>query len=220
PSPAPSASSHSSTQSDTPSPRRHTPSHRRNPGHVPRPPNAFMIFRSHYWRDNKNTISERNHRKISRTCGELWRALPPVEQQVYRDMASCAKKAHLAKYPDYKFTPVSRQKKTRQTVSLDSMEEASRCKKIAMLIGRGIDGMELERAVEMNDICKTSSPSITPDEEQISASVLQLLTPGCQGEFICGKEDTFVPTCDIPPLDLDAPNLDMVRYFSPRHIVC
>ncbi|KAG7453185.1 high mobility group box, partial [Guyanagaster necrorhizus] len=81
---------------------------------VPRPPNAFMIFRSHYWRDNKDTIPERDHREISRTCGELWKALSSEEQQIYRDLANDAKKDHRAKYPNYKFTPVSRQKKTRK----------------------------------------------------------------------------------------------------------
>ncbi|KAK0455257.1 uncharacterized protein EV420DRAFT_1644897 [Desarmillaria tabescens] len=217
PSPTPSTDSHSTIQSDTPSPRRHTPLHRRAPGHVPRPPNAFMIFRSHYWRDNKDTIRERNHREISRTCGELWKALPPAEKQVYRDMASSAKKEHLAKYPGYKFTPVSRRKKTRKTTSQsrDTMEEVSRCEKIATLIGGGIDGMELEKTME-SDTCKTPSSSATADEEQISTTVFQFLTPQDQGEFICGEEDDFVPTCDISPFDLDAPNLEM--YSNPPQL--
>ncbi|KAK0210078.1 high mobility group box domain-containing protein, partial [Desarmillaria ectypa] len=72
---------------------------------VPRPPNAFMLFRSDYWRENKDTIHERDHREISRICGELWRALPPAEKQVYTVKASRAKEDHLAKYPDYKFAP-------------------------------------------------------------------------------------------------------------------
>ncbi len=210
PSPAPSAFSHSSTQSDTPSPRRHTPSHRRTPEHVRRPPNAFMLFRSDYWRKNKDTIRERDLREISRICGELWRALPSGEKQVYRDMANDAKEVHLAKYPDYKFTRVSRPKKMRKTVSRnrDIIKEASRCDEIAMLMGGGIERM----ALEANDMCATPSPSTT-DEEQISAQLSQLLTSGCQGEFICGEEDSLIPTCDIPPLNLDALNLEMVRQF-------
>ncbi|KAK0229155.1 hypothetical protein EDD85DRAFT_137515 [Armillaria nabsnona] len=208
---APSAFSHSSTQSDTPSPRRHTPSHRRTPEHVRRPPNAFMLFRSDYWRENKDIIRERDHREISRICGELWRALPPDEKQVYRDMANDAKEVHFAKYPDYKFTRVSRPKKRNlKTVSRnrDIIKEASRYDEIAVLMGGGIERM----ALETNDMCATPSPSAT-DEEQISTQFSQLLISGCQGEFICGEEDTFVPTCDIPPLDLDALNLEMVRQF-------
>ncbi|KAK0227707.1 hypothetical protein IW262DRAFT_551580 [Armillaria fumosa] len=206
PSPAPSALSHSTTQSDTPSSRRHTPLHRRTAEHVRRPPNAFMLFRSDYWRENKDTIRERDHREISRICGELWGALPPDEKKVYRDMANHAKEVHLAKYPDYKFTRVSRPKKTRKIG--DIMEEASKCDWIEMPIGEGIGRM----ASETNDMCSTPSSSVT-DEEKISSRFTQLLTSRCQGEFICGEEDAFVPTCDIPPLDLDAPNLDMVREF-------
>ncbi len=210
PSPAPSAFSHSSTQSDTPSPRRHTPSHRRVPEHVRRPPNAFMLFRSDYWRENKDIIHERDHREISCICGELWRALPPDEKRVYRDMASEAKEVHLAKYPDYKFTRVSRPKKTRKIVgqNRDIIKEASGCDEIATLMGGGIGRM----ALETNAMCATPSLSAT-DEEQLSVQFSQLLTSGCQGEFIYGEEDTFVPTCDIPPLDLDAFNLEMVRQF-------
>ncbi|KAK0441294.1 hypothetical protein EV421DRAFT_1812496 [Armillaria borealis] len=213
PSPAPSAFSHSSTQSDTPSPRRHTPLHRRTPEHVRRPPNAFMLFRSDYWRENKDIIRERNHREISRICGELWRALPPDEKQVYRDMANDAKEVHLAKYPDYKFTRVSRPKKTRKTVSRnrDIMEEASKCDEIAMLMGGSIERM----ALEMNDMCTTPSPSAA-DEEQKTAQFSQLLTSGYQGESICDEEGAFVPTCDIPPLDLDALNLEM--YIHPPQL--
>ncbi|KAK0493301.1 hypothetical protein EDD18DRAFT_1289339 [Armillaria luteobubalina] len=206
PSPAPSTLSRSTTQSDTPSPRLHTPSHRRTPEHVRRPPNAFMLFRSDYWRENKDIIRERDHREISRICGELWRTLPPHEKKVYRDMANHAKEAHLAKYPDYKFTRVSRPKKT--TKIRDTMEEASGCDGIEMLIEEGIGRM----ASETNDMCTTPSSSVT-DEEKTSSQFPQLLTSGCQGEFICDEEDTFVPTCDIPPLDLDALNLDM--YIRP-----
>ncbi|KAK0186055.1 high mobility group box domain-containing protein [Armillaria mellea] len=196
PSPTPSAFSHSSTQSDTPSPRQHTPLYRRTPGHVGRPPNAFMLFRSDYWRENKDVIRERDHREISRICGQLWRALPPDEKQVYRDMANDVKEVHLAKYPDYKFTRVSRQKKTRKIVSRDRdiIEEAGKCDKIKMLTGEGI------LVLEMNDMCATPSPSATDEE---TSQFSQLLTSGCQGHFICGEENAFVPTCDIPPLDLD-----------------
>ncbi|KAK0473943.1 hypothetical protein IW261DRAFT_663561 [Armillaria novae-zelandiae] len=204
PSPTPSALSHSTTQSDTSSPRRHTPSHRSTPKHVRRPPNAFMLFRSYYWRENKDTVRERDHREISRTCGELWRALPPDEKKVYRDMANDAKEVHLAKYPDYKFTRVSRPKKTRKT--RDIMEEG--CDGIEMLIGEGIESM----ATETNDMCATPSPSAT-SEEKMSSQFPQLLASRCQGKFICGEEDAFVPTSDIPPLDLDALNLDM--YIDP-----
>ncbi|KAK0186068.1 hypothetical protein F5146DRAFT_167464 [Armillaria mellea] len=93
PYPEPSAFDHSSTQSDTPSPaaiRRPTPKH------VPRPPNAFILFRSDYWRENKDIIREG---EISRVCGELWRALRPAEKQVHSAKVIGTKEDHLAEIP-------------------------------------------------------------------------------------------------------------------------
>ncbi|KAK0441278.1 high mobility group box domain-containing protein [Armillaria borealis] len=213
PSPAPSTFYHSSTQSDTHSPRRHTPSHRRTPEHVRRPPNAFMLFRSDYWRENKDIIRERDHREISRICGELWRALPLAEKQVYTAKAISAKEEHLVKYPDYKFTPMSRQKKTRKVVSRDRdiIEDAKR-EKIVMLMGKGAEGMELGRALEVEDTCRNPP---TPVTERTPTMTLIAEFPA-PDELVCdgdSEEDVFVPTCDIPPLDLNAPNPGLVRQF-------
>ncbi|KAK0455271.1 uncharacterized protein EV420DRAFT_591631 [Desarmillaria tabescens] len=211
PSPSPSAS-YSSTQSDTPSPRRHTPSHRRTPDYVPRPSNSFILFRSDFWRDNKDTILERDHSKISTICGERWRALPPAEKEVYTVKARRAKEEHLAKYPDYKFAPVSRRKKTRKVVGKDRDMIEARCEKIAMMIGEGVEGMELERTQEIEDTCKTPTP-LTPATERSPTPVPVVDFPA-PDESVCDEEeDGFVPTCDIPPLDLNAPGLELYNHI-------
>ncbi|PBK92156.1 hypothetical protein ARMGADRAFT_1165890 [Armillaria gallica] len=211
PSLTPSTFYHSSTQSDTQFPRRHTPSHRRTPEHVPRPPNAFMLFRSDYWHENKDIIRERDHREISRICGELWRSLPPAEKQVYTAKAISAKEDHLVKYPDYKFAPMSRQKKTRKVVSRDrDIKEEARREKIAMLMGKGTEGMELGRALEVEDTC--GNPS-TPVTERTPTTALIAEFPATNDLVCDGEEDDFVPTCDIPSLDLNAPNPGLYNHI-------
>ncbi|KAG7439741.1 uncharacterized protein BT62DRAFT_1055062, partial [Guyanagaster necrorhizus] len=175
------------------------------------------ILRSHYWRNNKDTIPECDHHEISRTCGELWKALSSEEQQVYRDLADDAKKDHRAKYPNYKFKPVPRKKKTRKRV--DPYPHIIEGARFEMLIGGGINGVKLERAVEMNDTMREApSPSAITNRDQIAISMLQFSASGCQEEFICSEEEILIPTsgCNVPSLVLDAPNLEMVcRFFFP-----
>ncbi len=61
------------------------------------------------------------------------------------------------KYPDYKFPPVSPKKgRGRYTVSRnrDTIDEARR----ATPIGKGAEGMELGRALEVEDLWNPSTP--------------------------------------------------------------
>ncbi|KAH9927467.1 high mobility group box domain-containing protein, partial [Epithele typhae] len=76
---------------------------------IPRPPNAFMLFRSEYWRQEKTKPqAERDHRQISCTAGELWKQLSPKEQAPFRLLADEEKAKHAERYPEYKYSPVYR----------------------------------------------------------------------------------------------------------------
>ncbi|KAK7471942.1 hypothetical protein VKT23_000048 [Stygiomarasmius scandens] len=86
------------------SPRSHTQK-RSNTKHIPRPPNAFMLYRSHFWSTQKDTIPERDHRQISRLTGVMWNQLPEDQKEVFRREAEAVKKEHMAKFPDYKYAP-------------------------------------------------------------------------------------------------------------------
>ncbi len=86
----------------------------------------------------------------------------------------------------------------------DIIEDARR-EKIVMLIGKGAERIELERALEVEDTCGNRNPS-TPVTERTPTTTLIAEFPAAN-ELVCdGEEDGFVPTCDIPPLDLNAPN--------------
>ena len=92
--------------------RRSSHSRKRDPDHIPRPPNAFMLFRSDFWAKEKNKITvERDHRMISRIAGLEWNKLSEAQRAPYRGMAERAKQQHAQLYPNYKYTPVFKKEK-------------------------------------------------------------------------------------------------------------
>ncbi|PBK92154.1 hypothetical protein ARMGADRAFT_1031068 [Armillaria gallica] len=85
------------------------------------------------------------------------KTLSLAEKQVSIAKAISVKKDHLVKYPDYKFTLVSPKKgRGRYTVNRnrDIIDEARR----ATPIGKGAEGMELGRALEVEDLWNPSTP--------------------------------------------------------------
>ncbi|KAF9652043.1 HMG-box, partial [Thelephora ganbajun] len=73
---------------------------------IPRPRNAFMIYRSTVWAQQKiPTGIERDHRHISRIIGHCWNSLPEEQKRIWRAKAEEEKQEHLKKYPGYRYSP-------------------------------------------------------------------------------------------------------------------
>ena len=58
---------------------------------------------------------EKDHRKLSEMAGEMWRDMTTEERRPWFAASEAEKVAHDEKYPDYKFTPVTRDRKKRRT---------------------------------------------------------------------------------------------------------
>ncbi|KAI0638009.1 hypothetical protein C8Q77DRAFT_1088877 [Trametes polyzona] len=73
---------------------------------VPRPPNAFMLYRSHLLKTGKIPKSiEHRQQNISRVAGESWNMLADEDKKVWHAKAKEVLNEHMAKHPDYKFSP-------------------------------------------------------------------------------------------------------------------
>jgi HMG (high mobility group) box len=123
---------------------------RRSGNRVPRPRNAFMIFRNEFWAEAKISRSvEHDHRHISRIIGHCWNQLPDAEKNKWRQKAEQEKLEHIMKYPGYRFTPNARTKKViKRKVKRNGEEELLRCKQVAELLLAGKHGVELDSAVK------------------------------------------------------------------------
>lgn len=146
---------------DPPRSRRRVPPHkRRSLGYIPRPPNAFMLFRADFVRQKHvpGTI-ETNHGSLSKIIGNCWRALPLDEKRVWEIKAKHEKAAHKARYPEYRFRPVhnknkNKDKKDKQPTTID---DERRCEQVAQLLLEGKKGDELAAAVRDLDLRRAES---------------------------------------------------------------
>src|SRR5258708_4300841 len=94
--------------------RRAIRNRQRDPDWVPRPRNAFIIFRCEYSRkhardsNDHSDRSTRGDKTLSKRAAEEWRCLPAEEREQYKLLAEREKAVHALQNPDYRFKPVRR----------------------------------------------------------------------------------------------------------------
>ncbi|KZT70002.1 hypothetical protein DAEQUDRAFT_725986 [Daedalea quercina L-15889] len=137
-------------------PRKLTHSRKKPEDHIPRPPNAFILFRSSFVKsDHVSRDVESNHSTLSKIVGYTWGMLPPAEKQIWFDKAKAMLEEHKAKYPGYSFKPevkkVTPYPTTKRKVREVGLKDTKRCEKIAELLVKGKKGAELDQAVSEFD---------------------------------------------------------------------
>ncbi|TFK46522.1 hypothetical protein OE88DRAFT_1667529 [Heliocybe sulcata] len=124
--------------------------------HIPRPPNAFILFRSAFIK-NQHVSSdvETNHSTLSKIIGLTWQNLPHEERQVWHAKAKAALDEHKRRFPEYAFRPLHTKSKGAPTAKRKVREvgpkDIKRCEKIAELLVQGKKGEELDSAVREFD---------------------------------------------------------------------
>ncbi|EDO17348.1 hypothetical protein Kpol_1062p60 [Vanderwaltozyma polyspora DSM 70294] len=97
-------------------------------GHkIPRPRNAFILFRQHLhhsiFGSDKDLLltqgSFKANSQVSREIGNRWRELPPEEKNYWHELAKKEKELHKLKYPNYKYLP----KKIENSSSEESLQQ-------------------------------------------------------------------------------------------------
>ncbi|BCR91626.1 HMG-box domain-containing protein [Aspergillus chevalieri] len=72
---------------------------------VPRPPNAFILYRQHHHPKIKEAYPDFQNNDISIMLGKQWKAEPEEVRAHYKALADEQKKKHAEEYPDYQYTP-------------------------------------------------------------------------------------------------------------------
>ncbi|KIY67514.1 hypothetical protein CYLTODRAFT_490576 [Cylindrobasidium torrendii FP15055 ss-10] len=166
-------------------PSRSRRASRKSGTHIPRPSNAFILFRSWYIQ----YTSERQHAVISQDAGNAWHVLPVEQQEYWRQQALLKKLEHAARYPNYQYAPGSnkpKRSKTKHTSKhTNTCAGVTRCEKAARQVSPPPRTEKVPPLPSPSDTTSASDPS----------SQLQ----------IDSAEFYFVPTDEIPPLDLYAP---------------
>lgn len=86
---------------------------RKKTGHVARPPNAFLLYRSNFWATERDCLCERNHRNISRMAAAKWKLLSKAEKEPWKRQAEYQKTVHAELHPGYRYFPTGRARPSR-----------------------------------------------------------------------------------------------------------
>jgi hypothetical protein len=103
----------SSTPTDgiqpAPEPQNKKSHSRKQPeGHIPRPRNAFILFRCDFVAQKKIPASvEPDHRNISRIVGRIWKAMSDEDRRPWVEEAKKERERHKRLYPEYRYSPTS-----------------------------------------------------------------------------------------------------------------
>ncbi len=81
---------------------------------MPRPANAFIIFR----RDKHFLITHHDYNIVSKIIAEMWRHETEEIRSLYYQKAEQEKKDHFLKFPDYKYRPHKKKLATVPPVAL------------------------------------------------------------------------------------------------------
>ncbi|OSC98396.1 hypothetical protein PYCCODRAFT_997074 [Trametes coccinea BRFM310] len=87
----------------------------------PRPPNAFILFRTAYHKANC-TGERRQQKSVSREASERWNSMTAIEKAPWKAKAEERSLQHKLLYPDYKYCPKRRKRKVKSSGSRSPSE--------------------------------------------------------------------------------------------------
>ena len=184
-------------------------------GHIPRPPNAFILFRSDFVQKNRVPASvEKNHQNLSRIAGKVWGDMSVMEKSEWYTRAAEEKERHARKYPDYQFSPtdpvtMGHRRKVKKGRSEGEIQAVNRrCKTVAELVVKGQSGEALEQAMKEVELAKPVSP-ITPSTPFLSRKKVR---PSSQSSL--DDEDQVHSSTSTLPLSPDADQLSSFAQVS------
>ncbi|KAI9747771.1 MAG: hypothetical protein M4579_007390 [Chaenotheca gracillima] len=83
-------------------------------GRIPRPPNAFILYRQHHHPLVKGEHPEMRNNDISIILGRQWRDEQPAIKDSFKAMAEKLKQQHLKDHPNYQYQPRKPSEKKRR----------------------------------------------------------------------------------------------------------
>lgn len=102
----PSSTRFTCANSDEPMP------HQQDPERPPRPPNSWILYRSHMARE-RTDLEGRAQSEISAIISKAWKNAPPDVKLHFEMLAEAKKVEHQARYPHYRFNPVKKSDKVK-----------------------------------------------------------------------------------------------------------
>ncbi|CAL1698936.1 unnamed protein product [Somion occarium] len=203
-----------------PTRRRVPPGKRRSQGYIPRPPNAFMLFRADFVRQKHVPGSiETNHGSLSKIIGNCWRQLPLEEKRIWESRAKKAKADHRERYPNYRFRPVHNKHKKRDAARKEKtpmpVQDERRCEEVAQLLLEGKKGDELAAAVRMLDYDRAHEMSMSATASPMLHMPAPLPMVSGAMPFYTQRRSSSVPPMMYHPINI--PSVPFLMHSQAQH---
>lgn len=163
-----SSSHYRSSSYSSPTDRRAQRKREDDPSWVPRPPNAFIVFRCEYSRMHAQEQREGEgspvaEKTLSKRAGEAWKKLSAAEQEPYKVRAELAREEHAKRYPNYRYKPRRRQSSVHKSapVGMSRREQVESFLERVKAGGQSVPDSGSERSASTS-----SSSSPEPPESQ------------------------------------------------------
>lgn len=202
---------------------------RQESGHIPRPRNRFILFRSEFYKKAREASGGQDQNDISVRAGRAWNALTEEQKKPYEVQAEREKLEHQARYPDYSYAPGNRTGRPKpRPKSARPVKSKKRKSVIARFKSEEAEELDLLPPISIPTLpvfhrysCEDGSPTLDmpilggpePPTKGVAEPFLDLryLEDGTLGpEF--DFDWTFVPTSAIPPLELSPKISNKVRF--------
>ncbi|KAF8631478.1 hypothetical protein AX15_002388 [Amanita polypyramis BW_CC] len=188
PSSSPSIPATTTTTTTTTTYTRTSHGKKRDASYIPRPPNAFILFRSSFIRSQRVPGNvEGNHSTLSKIIGKYWKALPREEREKWEKEALAAQAEHRRKYPDWRFRPgantVATKFKTKDSPALTTTRRRLVHKRSKDSEGVGVDREHHSRTREKGKgkAKEKETPTVEEEEERLT-KIVQLLVDRKEGK--------------------------------------
>ncbi|KAJ7785786.1 hypothetical protein B0H16DRAFT_5758 [Mycena metata] len=230
--PAATSSPHtSSTVHSTAGSVRTSHARQRSRDHIPRPPNAFICFRSDYCLlEKQKSDGQRDHRFVSKDAAAAWHQSSEAVKTKYKLIAREKKQQHAQMYPGYTYSPGSprgsggkgKKRKADDDWDYEECIPRSKPRRGSRAVAKPLRAAPAPKSKRTGrstrkrsrvvaapsapspDIERSETPELSPNTS-VESPHSELGTP-VDAFHPTFDEDDFVPTACIPHLNLDATN--------------
>lgn len=200
------------------SPAKKSHARKQPEGHIPRPRNAFILFRCDFVAQKKVPASvETDHRNISRIVGRIWKAMSDEDRRPWVEKAKRERERHKRLYPQYRYSPSSA---ATAAATMALKAKRARNQKIGESVGvlRALEDTSHNRSCVPSSSCQQTQeqqPREVPQAEmqlqtQVSASDAPWSTPTTQhcgssiaSHILSGDLSFAHPGSWTPPSELE-----------------
>lgn len=188
----PSSTRFTRANSDEPMP------HQQDPERPPRPPNSWILFRSHMSKE-RSDLEGRAQSEISAIISRAWKDAPPDVKLHFEMLAEAKKVEHQARYPHYRFNPIKKADKAKAVKKAKAANDA--VKKVQAARGSRSVSPTSKRKIRNS---KTRSPSPVKNDPAPSLADQHFATyPPVPAPFFPINDDVPSPHLDdatsLPP---------------------